>query len=156
MSRSLGNRLPPALVSLLDGQDIPAKTGVAFLLATVDAEGRPHPALLSVGEVLAPDAGEVRLALYTTSSTTRNLRRGGAFTIALAHGGMGYYVKCTAREVADGVPGLAAFKASVDEVLEDGEPIARVTSGFAIELAPGGERVIAAWEKTVAALRALD
>ena len=155
MSRSLGNQLPPALLSLLDGQDIAAKTGVALLLATVDAEGRPHPALLSVGEVLAPAATELRLALYTTSSTTRNLRRSGAFAVALAHGGLAYYVKATAREIPDAIPGLAAFQATVDEVLEDGESIAQVTSGFAIELAPGGERVIAAWEKTVAALRAL-
>jgi hypothetical protein len=155
MSRSLGKELPPSLLTLLNGEDIPNKTGLALLMTTVDARGYPHPALLSVGEVFAPSSTELRLALYATSSTTNNLRRSGGFTVSLARGGMGYYVKATARELPDALPGLAAFRATVDEVLEDGEPIAQVTSGFTIQLTGDGSRVVSAWEQTVAALRAL-
>ena len=156
MSRSLGNQLPASLLPLLDGQNIPSKTGFALLMTSIDGRGFPHPALLSVGEVLAPSPTELRLALYANSSTSNNLRRSGAFTVSLAHGGMGYYVKATARELPDALPGLAAFQAAVDEVLEDGEPIAQVTSGFTIQLTGDGSRVVNAWEQTVAALRALS
>lgn len=155
MSRSLGNQLPPALVQLLDGDRIAEKANVAILLTTVGSSGHPHPALLSVGEVWSPAPDRLRLALYATSSTTANLRRTGAFTLALASGGMGYYVKATAREVPDAIPGLAVFEATIDEVLEDGEPIAQVTSGFTIQLTGDPARVLSRWEATVAALRAL-
>ncbi len=155
MSRSLGNALPAALLQLLDGCDIRDKAGPAFLLATVDERGYPHPALLSVGEVLATGATELRLALYRTSTTTQNLRRSGAFTLALAHGGLGCYVKATATELPEALPGLAAFKATIDEVLEDGEPIAVVSSGFAITLTGDVAGTVARWEATVAALRGL-
>jgi hypothetical protein len=156
MSRSLGRELPTSLLALLDGQNIPAKIGLALLMTTVDARDYPHPALLSVGEVFSPSPTELRLALYSSSSTTKNLRRSGRFTLSLAHGGMGYYIKATARELPDALPGLAAFQAAVDEVLEDGEPIAHVTSGFTIQLTGDGSRTVNAWEQTVAALRTIS
>jgi hypothetical protein len=46
MSRSLGNQIPAPLLTLLDGRDVAAKTGLAILLASVDAGGHPHFALL--------------------------------------------------------------------------------------------------------------
>jgi hypothetical protein len=158
MSRSLGNQLPAALLPLLDGRNLADKAGLALLLVTVDARGHPHPAMLSVGEVLARDSGTLRLALYANSSTSNNLRRGGAFSVALASGGLAYYVKATARELPDPPPdlaGLATFEATVDEVLEDGEPIAQVTSGFTIALTHQPEKIVANWEQTIAALGAL-
>ncbi len=56
MSRELGNELPAALLSLLDGHDLPARMGKAILITTVDTQGWAHPALLSYGEVVAIDA----------------------------------------------------------------------------------------------------
>jgi hypothetical protein len=47
------------------------------------------------------------------------------------------------------------FDAVVEEVLEDGEPIAEVTSGFTMRLTGDGSRVIAMWEATVRALRSI-
>ena len=161
MSRSLGARLPPALLMLLDGERLADKAGVAMLLATVDARGCPHAALLSVGEVLARGPEALQLALYTNSSTTNNLRRGGRLLLALAAADLAYYVKASARErapdpeQAPALQGLAVFDATVDEVLEDGEAIARVTSGFSIELTHHADRTLAAWERTIAALRGL-
>ncbi len=158
MSRSLGNQLPPALRSLLDGRDLAGKTGLALLLVTVDARGYPHCALLSVGEVLACSPERLRLALYGSSSTTANLRRGGRLTLALASGGLAYYVKATATErpgPQPDLPGLAVFDAAVDEVLEDGEAIARVTSGFTLALAHDPAEIVAHWERGAAALAAL-
>ena len=56
MSRSLGPRLPDALVARLDQRDVASRLGVALPLATVDADGRPHPMLLSYLEVRAHGA----------------------------------------------------------------------------------------------------
>ena len=136
MSRSLGQELPAALRELLDGRSLRQKASQALLLNTIDARGHPHPAMLSVGEVLARGPSTLRLALYANSSTSNNLRRGGALSVALASGGLAYYVKATARELpaSSDLAGLAVFEAAIDEVLEDGDPIAQVTSGFMIEL----------------------
>ncbi|HEY7063923.1 MAG TPA: pyridoxamine 5-phosphate oxidase [Chloroflexota bacterium] len=158
MSRSLGNQLPPPVAALLDGEQLDAKAGHVFLLVTRDEAGYPHPAMLSVGEVLAVNPGRLLLALYSSSTTTRNLRARGKLTLALADGGFGYYVKAAATETAATAPdlaGLAVFEATVAEVLEDGESVARVTSGFTMTLAGDTVRTLALWEATVGALRAL-
>lgn len=158
MSRSLGNALPATLLPLFDGERLGEKSTLAFLLATVDARGFPHCALLSAGEIVARAPSTLRLALYSTSTTTANLRRGGTGTLALAQGDLAYYVKFQASErpaTGEALRGLAVFDAAVVEVLEDGEPTARVTSGFAIALARDAERTVARWERVVAALRAL-
>jgi hypothetical protein len=158
MSRSLGNALPPGLVALLDGNDLRGKAELVFLLLTEDADGYPRPAMLSVGEVLARGPSELRLALYSSSSTTANLRRSGKLTLALAQGGKGYYVRAAARELAildPDLAGLAAFDATVEEVLEDGEAIAKVTSGFTMRLTADATRTVAQWETTIRALRTM-
>jgi hypothetical protein len=158
MSRSLGNTLPPALVALLDGNDLAEKASVVLLVATPDADGYPRPAMLSVGEALARGTNELRLALYDSSSTTANLRRTGKLTLASAHGGKGYYVRASAREMAVMDPdlaGLAVFDAIVQDVLEDGEAIAEVTTGFTMRLTAEPERTLAMWATTIRALCAL-
>jgi hypothetical protein len=156
MSRSLGNAMPPTIVTLLDGNKLDEKAHLVCLLLTQDAEGYPRPAMLSVGEVLARGPSDLRLALYDSSSTTANLRRSGKLTLVLSGSGVGYYVRATARDIAvmdADLAGLAVFDAVVEEVLEDGEPIAEVTSGFTMRLTGDGSRVIAMWEATVRALR---
>ncbi|HLH26480.1 MAG TPA: pyridoxamine 5-phosphate oxidase [Chloroflexota bacterium] len=158
MSRSLGDRLPAAVVALLDGAALRDKAHQVFLLVTPDADGYPRPAMLSVGEVLARGPRELRLALYSSSTASANLRRAGKLTLALANDGFGYYVKAAARELAVMDPelaGLATFDATVEEVLEDGEAIAVVTSGFTMRLAGDPARTIAMWESTIDRLRAM-
>ena len=158
MSRSLGNALPLGVVALLDGDGLASKSDLVFLLLTPDAAGYPRPAMLSVGEVLARGPSTLRLALYDSSSTTANLRRSGKLTLALAAQGKGYYVRAATRELAVSDPdlaGLAAFDATVEDVLEDGEPIAEVTSGFTMRLTADAARTMAMWETTIRALRSM-
>jgi hypothetical protein len=159
MSRDLGNELPGALLSLLDGHDLPSRMGKAILIATVDADGRAHPALLSHGEVAALDARRLGLATYRNSGTSDNLRRSGRLTLCLIEAGMAYYVKT--RAVEQGTPpspSLARFEATVEQVLvdqarEDLEPGARITCG--IEFDPGrpAAQVVAGWTGVLKALR---
>ncbi len=159
MSRELGNELPAALLSLLDGHDLPARMGKAILITTVDTQGWAHPALLSYGEVVAIDARRLRLATYLGSKTSSNLRRSGRLTLCLIEAGMAYYVKTQALEqqAPPKLAGLARFEATVEQVLsdqarEDLEPDAKITTG--IQFAPGRPalELIAAWAAVLQAL----
>lgn len=119
MSRSLGHRLPEPLQELLHGG--PADEGDAFVLATVDAAGRPHFALLSPSEVVAVAGDRLRLGTYSTSSTSANLRERSAFGLCLVASGDVYYVKGHTQELPGvaGHPGIARFEARVEDVLVD-------------------------------------
>jgi hypothetical protein len=61
--------IPAALVNYLNGENLLAKTQ-ALRLSTVDADGWPHAALLSAGDVL--------LLAAPPCSITRNIRTGRA------------------------------------------------------------------------------
>src|ERR1700752_2829830 len=82
------NNAPPApLVAWLDGRNLDEKVGTAIGVYTADADGWPHPAQLSPGEVLLSSEGEVRLAVWTESKTSENLRRDGRVVLMLAAAG---------------------------------------------------------------------
>jgi hypothetical protein len=160
MSRDLGNELPGGLLSLLDGNDLSTRMGMAILITTVDAQGWAHPALLSYGEVVAIDARRLRVATYAGSGTTSNLRRSGRLTLCLIEAGMAYYVKTRALEKQGSakLPGLARFEATVEQVLsdqarEDFEPGARITSGIEFKDQRAASEVLADWTVVLEALR---
>lgn len=118
MSRSLGTQLPDPIVRALSAEpgDL---AGRAILIATTDAAGRPHPALLSYGEVLARDASTLRLAAAKGSATAENMRIRGAVTLCLVEPGAAHYVKARARELTSALPGRAVFEATVEDVRAD-------------------------------------
>ena len=161
MSRDLGKELPPALRARLDGRDLRALMGRAHLVVTVDAQGRPHPAMLSHGEILATGPGEIRVATYKTSTAANNLRRDGHITLCLVDAGMAYYVKGKATELAPmtDFPKLARFRVQVDQVLEDYsqaeiEGEARVLGGITFTVGQATEQWLADWERLLKALAA--
>jgi hypothetical protein len=161
MSRPLGNELTEALVALLDGNDLPARSGKAILIVTIDDRGWPHPALLSYGEVVAADARRLRLATYRNSATSENMRRSGHLTLCLVDAGMAYYLKTRAVEQGEflvGFPALARFEATVQQVLadqarEDLEPDARITSGIRYEARRPAAQLLAESAAVLKALR---
>ena len=63
--------------------------GEAIVVCTVDADGWPHPAMLSYFEVAALDPRTLRLAVYNDSRTCANMRERGAATLILADPGPG-------------------------------------------------------------------
>lgn len=131
MSTNLGDQLPGAIQSLLSGENLLDKAGLGFLLVSQSADEYPHACILSAGEVLASDESTLRLALAAESSTSRNLRIRPAATLCLAADGAAYYIKCKAEPLSSPPEGLAFFIARIHAVLEDREPSAVVTSGFA-------------------------
>src|ERR671930_279405 len=101
MPTSLGPRLPTKLETLFAGTDLASGIGETFLLLTVDADGWPHMAMLSVGELVAADPGTLRAALWLHSTATRNLAREERGLLALVHDGAGYYLRCRASRGPD-------------------------------------------------------
>ena len=131
-----GDRLDEALFRRLSG-DLARRPAEAILVATTDDRGRPHPALLSYGEVLAVTPDVLRFALSAKSTTAHNLAARGAVTLCLIGPEGAAYVKAAAqalpaeRSLAE--KGLVAFEARIEDVLVDtpaaGET-ARLTSGI--------------------------
>lgn len=121
MSHSIGKRLNERLLASLAAEDVATQMGHAIAIATLDAEGRPHPALLSYGELRALSAATLRLTTWDDSNTTENLRRRGAITLYIVEAGLAAYVKARAREIAPprALPGLARFEATIEDVLID-------------------------------------
>lgn len=127
--------LPAALVATLGAPD--PEAGPAYPLTTVDADGWPHVALLSAGELLVRDPGTLRLALHAGSGTTASLRAGGRGTLLAVLGDAALTVRLQATALGDlDVAGLAlaAFEARVVEVREHRAPYARLRTGITFEL----------------------
>src|SRR5438045_92114 len=74
MSARTGDRLDPALLRRLAGEWLASRATEAILVTTLDDRGRPHPALLAYGEVVALTPTRIRLAVADASTTARNLR----------------------------------------------------------------------------------
>ena len=71
MSRELGNELPGALLSLLDGRDLPGRMAKAILMATVDTNGHTVASQithLSLWGVVVHSASATRDAAPTDSA----------------------------------------------------------------------------------------
>lgn len=132
MSQALGKELTKELFERLRGEDVSAQTGKAIVLVTVDERGWSHPAMLSYYEVVAKDRSTIDLAVGKASTTAKNLRRAGKITLLITDSGMNYYLKGSAREIKDsidGVPFMSLFRVEMEQLLEDQEPDAAITSG---------------------------
>ena len=149
--------LPAGVRRFLDGEDLLSKTQ-ALRLSTVDAEGWPHAALLSAGDVLALPNGRIRLAIFANSGTAANLVRDGRLTLSLALEGGMCELRLRARRCGEGstqeVP-LAFFEAAVERVRMHVASYAEVTSGISFAL-HDPSAVLARWQRQIAALRAVS
>ena len=121
VSESLGDALPDDVLESLRANDPGPRMSQAILIATTDEAGRPHPAMLSHGEVRALDPRTLRIFTYAASVTAGNLRLRGALTLCLVGPGSAVYVKARAREIVPAVahPALARFEAQIEEVRRD-------------------------------------
>lgn len=155
MPRELAAALPDVLLGFLDGTDLESKQGETLLLLTATPDGWPRLALLSAGEVYAPSAAEIRLALWPDSRTTANLASSGRATLSAILDGTAYDVELEARRGTDiRQPGghLASFSAAVRSARADTVGYARLESGVRYRL-NDPEQVLARWRSTIAALR---
>lgn len=137
MARLRTSALTDDLYLRLHGAEIESFAALAIVVCTVDADGWPHPAMLSYFEVAAVDRQNLRLAIYNDSRTCANMRARGKTTLIVIDKNVACYIR---GEVEQVVPAMAAapFNAMlnlrVDEVTFDEpppdlEPGAYVTSG---------------------------
>jgi hypothetical protein len=124
VTRSLGARLPDALVERFSQRDVRSRLGAAVPFITVDADGRPHPMLLSYLEFRAHDAGSLGLVMLARSRSARNLAERGTGTLIVVEPDVAIYVKLRAVDGPLPVPGGEAFELgyfllAVEDVLED-------------------------------------
>jgi hypothetical protein len=124
MTRSLGPTLSPALVERLSQRDLERRLGIGLAFVTVDAEGRPHPMLVSYLEVKAYDARTLGLVIQGRSASARNLAERQVGTLVVAEPDVIVYVKLRALDGPLAVEGgeafgLGYFLLEVEEVRED-------------------------------------
>jgi hypothetical protein len=133
MSQLLGKELTEALLKRLNGQDVEAYEGKIIPIFTLDELGWPHPALLSYYEVVAKNSTTLDIALWKNSSTARNLRQTNRITFLLTDKGVNYYLKGSVKELQTEIPGIplqSRFRVTAEQLLEDQEPNAEITSGL--------------------------
>ncbi len=122
-----------ALMSRLGGLEMEVHEGKIIPIFTLDESGWPHPALLSYYEVKAKDPSTIELALWKESSTANNLRRRGALTLMITDEGVNYYLKGSVQQLEAemaGAPQVSRFRMTIEQLLEDQEPNAAITSGL--------------------------
>ena len=146
MSRLIGRALTPALLGRLSQRDLADRLGVALPLVTIDADGRPHPMLVSYLELRAYDAGTVGLVIHAGTTSTANLAARDVATLAIVEADVVAYVKL--RRLDGPLPvvedeRLAYFLLAVEEVREDtaatAEGGARIVAGPRYAPAPALE-----------------
>jgi len=139
MTRSLGRSLSQALVERFAQRDLARRLGAALPFVTTDAQGRPHPMLLSYLEIRAHDTRTVGLVIGARTRSASNLAERRTATLLVIEPDVTVYVKLRTVDgplpVADaGQHGLGYFLLEVDEVLEDAaadwEGGMRITSGL--------------------------
>ena len=125
MSRSVGTALPGALLARLSQDDLSRRAGAALPLVTLDADGRPHPMLVSYLELRAYDATTVGLVIQAGSDSARNLGDRDVVTVAVIEPDVVAYIKLRRVDGPLDVreePRLAYFLLAVEEVREDTTP----------------------------------
>jgi len=133
MSRLVGKELTKLLLDRLNGQNVTPHESKIIPIFTLDDLGWPHPALLSYFEVVAKNSSTVDLALWKDSSTANNLRRLGKVTLMITDKGLNYYLKGSVKELEAemaGAPQVSRFRIATEQLLEDQEPNAEITSGM--------------------------
>jgi hypothetical protein len=124
MTRSKASVLSAALVERLGQRGLAARLGVGLPFVTVDAEGRPHPMLLSYLELRAYDTRTLGLVIQARSGSSRNLVERGSGTLIVVDPETVVYIKTRRLDgplpVEGGEPfDLGYFLLEVEEVIED-------------------------------------
>ena len=133
MSRLLGKELPSDLLQRLGGAEIEAHEGKIIPIFTIDEDGWAHPALLSYYEVIAKSPSTLDMALWKNSSTANNLRKTGKITLMLSDFKTNYYLKGHVSELQyemHGAAPVSRFRVALEQVIEDQEPNAEITTGL--------------------------
>lgn len=143
MARILGKLLNQKIILKINGERSDSKTNEVVFLSTVDERGLPHFSLLNFLDIEVITKRKILFAIGTTSSTARNLVDRKKATIAFWMGpsqGSMTYIKGSAKQAlrysTRSVEGFetSAFVLSVQSVLEDVSPKAKLVSTLTYEI----------------------
>ena len=133
-SQSVFDEWPPELRARFDGALARADDGFTVSLCAADEAHRVRTALLSAGELYAPDARRLAFALWPSSRTAQAVVATGRATLAFVFDEALYQVHLDARRVPlDDVP-LACFVGTIESGEMQRVGYARLTNGIAFEL----------------------
>jgi hypothetical protein len=154
MEPKIYNALPAAVVSGLDGAHLKERSSEAIRLATVDADGWPHAAQLSVGELLALNPTELLVAIWARSHTAQNLGRDGRLTLALVYDGalLEMRARATLEAEHETKQDLTVFRIKIVTINEHRAAYADVISGLTFQLHEP-DKVLARWQEQINMLR---
>ena len=146
--------VPEPLMAVL-GPRGEAVEGLTLLLLTVRADGFPHVAMLSCGEVVALGECRVALALWPSSTAAGNLARTGCATLAAVVDGVSWSLRLEGEEAGVVETPLAGrlrrFDLGVVAAASDEAPYAVLESGVTFRL-KDPEAVLPRWAQVRAAL----
>jgi hypothetical protein len=151
-SRAVFDRWPPALRALLDGTLAGADGRFTASLCVADAGYGVRTALLSTGELFAPDARSLAFALWPSSRTAQAVAASGHATIAFVFDEAFHQVQMQVRRMPlDDVP-LACFVGTIESGETQRVGYARLTNGIAFELTDA-DPVLARWREQIGWLK---
>jgi hypothetical protein len=159
LEQTVFDEWPAAPRALFDGTSLASKIGfTASLLTTdtTDTNSHVRTSLLGVGELYAPDARTLCLALWPQSRAASVLTRSGrgALTFVCEEGFYQVQLRFEALQpVAGTTNGLACFIGSIDTGETQRVPYARLTAGITFELEEGGAAVLDRWEQQIEHLK---
>ena len=145
--------LPSPVKNYLDGADLLNKNQ-ALRISTVAADGWPHAALFSAGDMLAMPSGKIRFAVFAQSTTAANLTRDGRVTITLSVDGSMCELRMKCRRLTRSSldVALAVFEAELIEARLHNAPYATVSGGVTFTLHEP-QSVQQRWQKQISAIR---
>ena len=145
-SHAIFDEWPPELRALFDGTFASADAGFTASLCAADQGHRVRTALLSAGELLAPDARRLAFALWPTSRTAQAVATRGRATLTFVFDEAFYQVHLDVRRVPlDDVP-LACFVGTIESGEVQRVGYARLTNGIAFELTDA-QSALARWRE---------
>ena len=135
MSKKVGEALPDDLWDFLSRTEPQDKFKQVIIFNTVDEDGWPRHGLLSPREVVAKDTKRILLLLYKDSKGTANVHRTGKVSLVVITPSMSYYVFCKAQALPplSEAPNETLFELTVQKVLEDSLPSAKILTGITFE-----------------------
>lgn len=150
----MDNKISKELFELLNGKNLNEKQHEVIMLLTVSEDGWPHVAMLSVGEIVAINESEVRLAIWPNTNTTNNMIRSGKATLVVVYDGKVHYIRTSIErlpELIESKHHRARFTGKIISIREDMAKYAEIISGIQINLIEP-ESAIERWEETTVEL----
>ncbi|MEX2948981.1 pyridoxamine 5'-phosphate oxidase family protein [Staphylococcus warneri] len=145
------------IIELLNGTHLDQKQHVAMMLQSTTEEGYPHSAMISVGEIVALNEHQVRIALWPDTTTTRSLMNFGKANLVIVYKHKVNYIELDVQslnKIGVDASERMCFQADVKHFKEDVAKYADITSGITFDLKEP-EKVLQRWQSTIDELKQL-